>query len=264
MPVRIRNPIPVCVAMLASVCSCMDPPPVDDDAGVDDAGLEPTSDCGFVGTPGEAPVLELLFQDEQHTLQVLVDGGDVPAILPPQLGKVLLIGVRAKNINTCDLAVTAGVFDDCTSPPQLLGREGRPLQLVENPATGFAEPRDPDTLNHLANIPVCPNFRGERDVDGELVRVQFILTDGDGVEHDLQAHVRPFCVDNPNDPNAVADCECECDAEYSFERACEEILRDDDALPTDTCPAVLPAACEPACGPAAICTVDEDGAPVCR
>ncbi len=234
------------VALAAAECE----PPPDPKA---DAGPDPIVEC-FFGDESAEPEGELVFMDENFTMQDLVPGGPVPAILPPQGGKVILVGARVRNMDLCSLQANGGVFDDCQQPSRIIGREGRGIAMVENAAIGFGEPKDPDTLNNYVNIPLCGNFSSSRDIDGEPYRVELRFSDRARRSLVLTADITPFCAGTPGD-GIFEQCECECDADYSFERACEEVVVDDDR-PAGVCPAAdgdpLPS-CEPACDAGRVC-----------
>ena len=210
---------------------CEGPP----DGGDPDGGT-PIVEC-FYGDEAEAPAGELVFLDENFEMQNLLPGQAVPTVLPPQGGKVILVGARIKNMDMCSLQANGGVFDDCQRPARIIGREGRGLQMVPNDAIGFAEPRDPGTLNNYVNIPLCGNFTSSRDIDGEPYRVEIRFSDRARRSLVLTADITPFCAGTPGDPAGVFEqCECECDADYSFDLTCDVVIVDEDR-PAGICPA---------------------------
>lgn len=250
-PTRLlRLAITVALGASVSAADCVGPP----DGGDPDSGT-PLVEC-FYGDEAAAPEGTLVFLDEHSTLQDLQQGQAVPLILPPQGGKVVFIGARLKNMDMCSLQANGGVFDDCQAQPRIIGREGRGIQMVENDATGFAEPKDPATLNNYVNIPLCGNFTSSRDIDGEPYRVEIRFSDRARRSLVLTADITPYCPGAPGGDGVFEQCECECDADYAFERRCEEVTVDDDR-PAGVCPAFgdgepLPV-CEPACGAGRVC-----------
>jgi hypothetical protein len=240
----------VVVAALVSGAACE--PPIDPSP---DGGPDPIVEC-FYGDESLDPEGELVFMDENFEMQDLVPAGPIPAILPPQGGKVILVGARVRNMDLCSLQANGGVFDDCQRPARIIGREGRGIAMDVNDAIGFGEPRDPDTLNNYVNIPLCPNFSSSRDIDGEPYRVEIRFSDRARRSLVLTADIAPYCAGVPGAPDGVFEqCECECDAEYSFDSVCEDIIIDDDR-PSGICPAAdgdpLPT-CEPACDAGRVC-----------
>ena len=194
----------------ASVC---EPPPGPDAGPAVDGGTEVP--VVIIGDPQADAEIHLVFRNADGSgFTDFADGAQVPLILPPQGGKVTLIGVRAKNV-TSRLQVNAGLSDDCVDPPRIIGREGRPILLVEG-ADGFGVPDQPDTLQNYANIPVCPSFASTRDGDGQPYRLELRLTEqhrvpGDTARtHVVTATVTPECAE----PLILAECRCECDADF--------------------------------------------------
>jgi len=253
---RNLSPLFLAAALLCGAGDC----PGDDGPGPD--GGVPIVEC-FFGDASAQPEGELVFLDENFTLQPLVSGQAVPAILPPQGGKVIFVGARIKNMDMCSLQANGGVFDDCQTPPRIIGREGRGIQMVITDGLPFAEPADPTTLNNYVNIPLCGNFTSSRDIDGEPYRVEIRFSDRARRTLVLQADVTPFCPGTPGD-GVFEQCECECDADYSFETACEEVVVDTDR-PAGICPnpdeavETLPT-CEPACAAGRVCKATADPA----
>lgn len=206
------------------------PPPPEPDAGPE----RPV----FIGDPVAAAELELVYRSAAGETVALVDGGEIPLILPPQGGKVILVGVRAKNV-TQQVQINAGLFDDCLDPPIVIGREGRPVRLIEE-ESGVGVPELPAELLNYANIPVCPSFASSRDGEGQPYRLELRLTEQlrPGEErprtHVLTATVVPVC----GEPEILDDCRCECDADFVLETSQPDqcpTIHDDD-LPAGECP----------------------------
>ena len=215
--------------LLGAVC---DPP--QPDAG-------PRVEC-FVGERGAAPEMELAYRTVDGDVAVLADGGEVPLILPPQGGKVILVGFRARNVDLCDLAVRASVHDTCTATDgndgRVVGLEGRPVTLIEGD-DGWGVPEDPHTLNNWANIPLCPNNAFTRDIDGQpyLLRVRMIERSS-GRATTSSATITPVCAE----PEALAECDCTCDADYFLGAACGDAGPGSDDDVNDPPPGACPVA----------------------
>ena len=196
----------VLLPLLGAVCE-----PPQPDAG-------PT-ECYF-GERGAAPEMELAYRTVDGDAAVLRDGDEVPLILPPQGGKVLLVGFRARNVDLCDLALRASVHDTCTATDgndgRVVGLEGRPVTLSPGD-DGWAYPERPDTLNNWANIPACPNNAFTRDIDGQpyLLRVRMIER-STGRATTLDSTIVPACAE----PEAFAECDCTCDGDYFLGAEC--------------------------------------------
>ena len=131
-------------------------------AGGDDEAAQDEARC-YVGDPAAAPEVELIYRNIDGTMGTLDESGRVPMILPPQGGKVFLVGVRARNIDICGVRLHAALRDQCSG--RIVGAERRPIFLGAD-GTGWAVPRQPHELSDYANVPACPSFGTDRDVDG--------------------------------------------------------------------------------------------------
>lgn len=194
---------------LVGAASC-EPPPKTDAGPVE---------C-FFGTRGAEPEMELLLRTVDGGVDVLDEGDDVPLILPPQGGKVILVGFRARNVDLCDLATRASVHDSCTATEgnagRVVGLEGRPIRLIPGD-DGWAYPEKPETLTNWANVPMCPNNAFTRDLDGQpyMLRLRMIEL-GTGRATTIERTIVPVCAE----PEALAECECTCDADYFLGADC--------------------------------------------
>ncbi len=187
-------------------------------------------DC-FIGDRGAAPELQLVYRTVDGQMAPFVDGADIPLILPPQGGKVFLIGVRARNVDGCGLRISASMRDACTG--RILGRDGRPIFLTAD-AEGWGIPRQPRELSDYANVPACPSFAALRDVDNEPYQVELSITDRDGRTAAVTTTVVPVCAE----AQFFDQCTCECDADYILGGGCA--LPPDGDDPPGTCPAETP------------------------
>ena len=203
----------------------------DEGEGGPDAGV----DC-FVGDESLGPELQLIYRTIDGTYLDLADDEEVPLILPPQGGQVILIGARLRNVNICGMQMSALLRDTCTN--RILGREGRPIHLEKN-ADGWAVPIQPDALDNYVNINACPNLASSRDIDQEPYQVELRAVNGN-VDLGLQAQVRvlPVCAEASN-----VSCECQCDGDYVLGRddcfnadAGSDLWRPDPDTAPGTCP----------------------------
>jgi hypothetical protein len=182
------------------------------DAAVD-AG--PDARVCLVGDAEAEPEIELVYRTIDGEMAPLVDGQEAPLILPPQGGKVFIVGVKARNVDVCGARLAGALRDPCNG--RVVGLERRNVFLVPGDG-GWAIPRQPRELSDYANIPVCPNFVSDLDADRAEMTLEITLTDGRGREASARATVRPTCAE----PQFAEQCACECDADYRLGDPCPE------------------------------------------
>lgn len=141
----------------------------------------------------------------------LADGGAVDLVRPIQGGKVVYVGVRARNVDGCNVQLTAALRDLATQ--QVIALEQRPVRLVDG---GDGWGRAESTFDHLANVPACPNAAAARDVDGAIWALELRLDEAGGRTATTTLVVAPRCglVDE------AEECRCECDSDYELGAAC--------------------------------------------
>jgi hypothetical protein len=154
-------------------------------------------------------MLELLARRADGSTFVVEDGGEVPLVLPPQGGRVLFIGVRAKSFPACGVQLSGVLRDEPTGQITL---ESRTVNL---------EPRDGDWAGSVdalpdtfSNLPVCPNSWSSRDAFGEPYELTISLSTEAGDVVSKTVHVTPVC--SADDP----ECTCICDADYVLGDVC--------------------------------------------
>jgi hypothetical protein len=193
-------------------------------AACGNGGVTPPADApaaadacsGFVGDPARPVEVEILVRDAAGAVGPVADGADVPLVQPPQGGKVIFAGVRARNLDTCGPVQILGSVRDGTAPTdRIVGLDGRPIDLV--PAgDGWAESREPMQLSSYANIPVCPNHTSSRDLFGEDYQLTVSVLDSDDRRGSRSVIVRPFCAE----PQHEAGCLCTCKQGYRLGEQC--------------------------------------------
>ena len=222
--------IALAIALALSGC---EPPEPEPDAG--------PQDC-FVGDPEQAPELQLVYRTAEGDLADLVEGAEVPLIVPPQGGMVVAIGARLRNVNICGLQMSALLRDTCTD--RILGREGRPIHL-EKSAEGWALPIAPSRLDNYVNINACPNLVSSRDLDQEPYQLELRAVN---LNTDLSMTSQLTLTTVCGEPDAERLCECQCDADYVLGRddcyaadAGAALWRPDPDVPPGTCPDIVDA-----------------------
>jgi len=141
----------------------------------------------------------------------LADGGAVDLVRPIQGGKVVYVGVRARNVDGCNVQLTAALRDPATQ--QVIALEQRPVRLVDG---GDGWGRAESTFDHLANVPACPNAAAARDVDGATWGLELRLDEAGGRTATVTLVVTPRCGLVGEDE----ECRCECDSDYELGAAC--------------------------------------------
>jgi hypothetical protein len=191
----------------------------------------PQTGCsGFVGSTSAGPEVEVVVRGVDGTVEAPAPNGDVPMIFPPQGGRIILIGVRAKNMDTCGAQLTGALRDPCTG--RVLGLEGRPVDLIlDENGDGWASPATPMQLNNFANVAVCPNNVSSRNLEDEPYKVEVSLTDREGRTAASSLPVVPRCAEPENE----ADCRCICGEGYVLGTPCGDTP--DAGAPPGTCPA---------------------------
>jgi hypothetical protein len=173
----------------------------------------PATFCsGPVGDSHQPIELDVVLRSADGMATVATDGAPAPLLTPPQGGTVIFAGVRAKNLDTCAVNLVAAVRDLCTNRVQL---EGRPVNLTVAD-DGWAYPSAPMELFNFANIGVCPNTSGARNLYGEPYRIEVTVTDKNGKQASAAVQVVPFCAE----PAHAITCACTCAAGYVLGSSC--------------------------------------------
>jgi hypothetical protein len=167
----------------------------------------------FTGDAGSDPELTLVQRTPDGQLAAVADGELVWLVEPPQGGEVLLLGVRARNIDGCPLTLSTSLVVPGTTV--VAAFERRPVSLEVAP-DGWLQPRRPDVLSNFANLPSCPIAGLDRAVDGESYRVTIEVEDLAGHKGEVSATVVPTCGMNV----APERCRCLCAAGYVLGSVC--------------------------------------------
>jgi hypothetical protein len=134
----------------------------------------------------------------------------IPLIAPPQGGWIVLLGVRAKNIDSLATLTTA-LVDTCDN--QVIQIDRRPTHL-EIGADGWGL----SSLTTFGNLPVCPQLTATRDLHDVPYMVTVSVEDSDGQKVTSSLTVVPTC------PTDAPRCTCECDRDYVVGNECPTIV----------------------------------------
>jgi hypothetical protein len=208
-----------------SLLSCSTPPP--DPIDTEDAGII-IGGCKlpFVGDPNAPMEMDVIALGVDEKLTTLEDGSDITLMFPPQGGRVVFAGVRARNVNPCGVRI-AGALRDPVSKKVSIDNRIINLQVTED---GYGR-TDPLDFSSFANIAACPNQWSSQDLMDTPYELTVSLTDKDGRKLTHVRQVMPRC----DEPGREAECLCICDVDYLLGMACEGVPVDggvEDA-PTD-------------------------------
>lgn len=171
---------------------------------------DPPATCGFGdrSLPVEIAPVHVV----AGALADLGDGDPVELHRPLQGGKVIYVGVQARNVDGCNVTLTAALRD-----PQsrlILNLEQRLVRLVDGGA-GWAVPDQPLT-QMTANVAACPSAVATTDVDQSEWELELRLDDGPGRTATTSVRVRPVCAV----PEELDECQCQCDADFELGQPC--------------------------------------------
>jgi len=171
----------------------------------------PPSGC-FSGDATAAPLLALVRQAADGGLAPVTDGDMVPLVVPPQGGEVLLIGVRALNIDGCPLTMSTSLV---LSTGVVAAFERRPvnLRLAED---GWLQPASPSGLANFANLPACPIAGLGQSIDGVSSQLVVDVEDRAGRRGHAAATILPTCEGDATSGH----CRCLCAAGYVLGDVC--------------------------------------------
>jgi hypothetical protein len=182
-----------------------------------DAG--PTEPCpaGFLGAAGAPPDFDIQLLLADNAVATIQDGGAAPMLLPPQGGRVLLVGVRATHVDGCGLQLTGALRDLATGRVTL---DSRTINLTATgdgwgtsaTSTGSGAP----AIGGFSNIPVCPNEWSASDLFGHPYGLEVTIVDRQKRQLTKKIQVTPECAQADN----RAQCLCICMAGYVLGQAC--------------------------------------------
>src|SRR5262249_12366393 len=159
---------------------------------------------GDLTSPTEMQIIHL---DADSNVVQTMPMQKVPLIPPPQGGWIVLLGVRAKNIDGCRATLTTALVDACDN--QLIQVDRRPTKL-DMDADGWGV----TTATTFGNLPVCPQLTAKRDLHEVPYMVKVTIEDTEGQKASSTMTVVPTCLDS------ASRCPCECNRDYKTGDAC--------------------------------------------
>jgi hypothetical protein len=181
---------------------------------------------GFLGDAAAAPDFDFLAVGVGGAVAPVPDGGSISILVPLQGGQYVFPGVRATNVDGCQLLVVGGLRDLTT---RAVTTEQRYVNLVPT-GDGWGASGVPDqsvavTEANFANVIVCPNNWASTDVDGHLFGLEVTIRDRAGRQLTKTTRVVPEC----SDPATFAGCVCACQLGYVLGQACDPVDAGDGA-----------------------------------
>jgi hypothetical protein len=174
--------------------------------------------CGTNSKQAPAEI-QIVHQDANNLVIETQPMAQVPLIAPPQGGWIVLLGVRAKNIND-QATLTTALVDACDN--QIIQVDGRPTHL-DIGADGWSQ----SSLTTFGNLPVCPELTATRDLHDVPYIIKVSVEDADGQKAIASLTVVPTC------PTDAPRCACECDRDYVVGNECPTIVTPHGTCSTD-------------------------------
>ncbi len=179
-----------------------------------DAGTDAKVGCTlpFIGDSTKEPEIEIIALKADYTSAPVAEGDSVALLFPPQGGRVIFAGVRARNIDPCSIQLTGALRDLDTSQLRV---DARTINLEER-TDGWGSSSDADVAS-FANVPICPNQWSKTDIYGTKYQLEITITDRAKHKVTKTVGVIPACAE----PENAAECACICKGGYVLGETCE-------------------------------------------
>lgn len=161
----------------------------------------------FVGEAASDVELEVVVRGADGEFSAAHDMAEVPLIQPPQGGKVIFVGVRAKNLNGCGLTLATALCEPDSG--EVVSLERRPVTL-EPTGDGWMAPQRPTEASNYSNLPACPRADLARPIEGEVYELRVSVTDVGGRRAERTLRVVPMC----GESDRLELCQCECSKDF--------------------------------------------------
>jgi hypothetical protein len=163
----------------------------------------------------DAPLeIEVVYRTADGQLRTAAEMEEIPLLQPPQGGKVLFIGVRARNAEGCTLTITTALVD--RESGAVVALERRPI-LLEPDSRGWIQPAQPEAIINYSNLPACPRASLDRSIEGEIYHLRVAVEDRRERRAEATLRIVPRC----GEPELSSRCQCECSRDYVLGSSCD-------------------------------------------
>lgn len=195
--------------LLAGAIGCG---PGEETTSASSSGTVAQCTLGFLGDPAREPELELISLRADYSSTSIADGSSVALMFPPQGGRVIFAGVRATNVDACEVTLGGSLRDPQNDK---ICFDERTVNL-EPSGDGWGASVDSD-ISTFSNIPVCPNqWSASNAFESEYDLTVKLRDKGDRVI-EKTVRVVPFCAEPENEEQ----CRCICKQGYVLGETCE-------------------------------------------
>ena len=188
-----------------SACSTPSNPPSED------AGIIGGCTLPYVGNRDVPMELNIVALGPNGKLVPIEDGSDITLMFPPQGGRVVFAGVRARNVDPCGVRLSGALRDPVSKQVRLDSRIIN-LQVADD---GYGQ-SDVGDIFTFANISACPNQWSDQDLMDVPYELTVTLSDKDEKKVTKIWQVIPRC----DEPGQIGGCRCQCDSEYILGMVC--------------------------------------------
>jgi uncharacterized membrane protein YgcG len=178
-----------------------------------DAGTDAKIGCTlpFIGDATKPTEIEIIALKADYTSTPVAEGDGVALLFPPQGGRVIFAGVRARNIDPCNIQLSGAVRDVDTAQLRV---DARTINL-EATADGWGISSEADIAS-FANVPMCPNQWSKTNIYGTKYELEVSITDRAKHKTTKKVTVIPACAE----PDNEAECTCICRGGYVLGEVC--------------------------------------------
>ena len=178
-----------------------------------DAGTDAKVGCqlAFIGDAAQPIELEIIALKADYTSTKVAEGDAVALLFPPQGGRVIFAGVRARNLDPCGVELIGSLRDLDT---QQIRSDMRTINLRAS-ADGWGQSADTDIAS-FANVPICPNEWSKPNIYGTKYQLELTLIDRAKHQVMKTVGVTPVCAE----PENAAECACICKGGYVLGEMC--------------------------------------------